>query len=241
MNPASKPKNTENSLKHLTFLFSNGKVNCLIIFLIFSSIFSFAQNKVINRPVLENLKFGIGGGYGVIYPNEINEFIGNSFDDDVFTSGFPEVVLSLNGDINVQYFVDEKVEMCAELGGAWAPKFVSGASPSYYYLTRVSPGFTANYHFKPMKNDDSFFIGAGINYNFLAFKFGDLKVKGNSPGGLIQIGLSSTFRGSETKYSLSYNFAKDKGLKNNYHFNELSFSGINFTAHIYPRFKKTEK
>ena len=59
-----------------------------------------------------------------------------------------------------QYFVNNNLEVCAELTGAWAPKFISDASPDYYYLTAVSPGLIANYHIK--NNRDSIAV---VYYN----------------------------------------------------------------------------
>lgn len=205
----------------------------IILIIIYLSIVSFSQNRKNIDQVFENIKLGFGIGFGITYPSELNDFLDRHFQNTSFTKGFPEIVLSFNGAFNAQYFVTNNIEICGELDAAWAPKVISGASPDYYGLTRVSPGFIANYHF-PFKNNKykTIFAGTGINYNFLAFKFGDrFKAKGNTPGALVQVGMMSTLRSKPIKYSLIYRYAKKK--VNSYSFSELSFSGVSFSSYIY--------
>ena len=166
------------------------------------------------------------------------DFLKDAFSNATFTDGFPDIIFYVNGNINVQYFVNENLEVSGEITGCWAPKFMSGTTPDYYYLSAISPGLIANYHFKSKKKKgNSIFIGAGINYNFLTFKFDELKVTGKTPGLLIQFGLMSTILGSTPiKNSLSYRYIKTKNSQSNTYYNnlrELSFSGMHYTFCYY--------
>ena len=211
---------------------------CSLTGLLFFMITTFSQNKNGVEQIFEKVNFGLGAGYGVIYPKDLNNFLEDAFDNTYFSDGFPEIILYVNGNINLQYFVNNNLEVCTELTGTWAPKFISGASPDYYYLTAVSPGLIANYHIKSKKKkNNSIFIGAGINYNFLTFKFDELKTTGSTPGFLIQFGMMSTIIGSTPfKNSLSYRYIKTDNIKSNKYYNdlnELSFSGIHYTICYY--------
>jgi len=213
------------------------KISILTVFLFFA-LTTFTQNINSVEQIFDKVNFGFGGGYGIIYPKDLNDFLGDAFDNAYFTDGFPEIIFYLNGNVNLQYFVNKNFEICSQFTGCWAPKFISGVTPDYYYITAVSPGLNANYHFLSKKKPyNSVFVGAGINYNFLTFKFDDLKVKGNTPGVLIQFGMMSTISGSTPiKNSLSYRYIKTDNIKSNTYYNylyELSFSGIHYTFCYY--------
>ena len=209
------------------------KISLLTVFL-FLVMSIFAQSAGNTEKVFNKVNFGFGGGFGVIYPEDVNSFLGDYFDDALFTDGFPEILFYLHGNLNLQYFVNRKFELCSELTGCWAPKYISGVEPDYYYASAVSPGLIANYHFlSKKKENNSVFIGGGVNYNFLTFKFGELKVKGDTPGLLFQFGMMSTLIGSTPfKLSLAYRYIKADNV-DPYVFDQLSFSGVHYTFCYY--------
>lgn len=199
----------------------------------------FSQNTDSKDLNIKKLKFGIGIGIGYVDAGEVNDFVSRYYDTTDFTWGFPELYIGFNGSINLQYFVINNLELCAELVGSIAPKYISAGDPSFYYLAKFSPGLSANYHFTSSKrNNKSFFVGAGVNYNFLVFNFDNYKVEESTPGILLQIGWLNRIRSKSIKYGITFNYAETDNLKSSIHnegyvISKLSYSGINLGAIFY--------
>ena len=71
------------------------KLSSLIIFL-FLTTGLFSQKKNDIEQTFKDVNFGIGGGYGIINPKDLNNFLENTFNNVTFTGGFPEIILYLN-------------------------------------------------------------------------------------------------------------------------------------------------
>jgi hypothetical protein len=101
-----------------------------------------------------------------------------------------------------------------------APKLVTvtnGDNVSYSF-NRFSPEISANYYIPNKSGKNAFFLGGGVNYNFLKFKI----YKAESPGCKIQIGYSLQFNRFNLQPYVAFRYvdATDK----NYNFN-LNYTG----------------
>lgn len=208
----------------------------LLLVIILIAIEGFAQeNNEIE--ILKRTNFGLGLGIGGFYPENVNDYVSDYFDakNYEFNFGFPQFAMFFSANFNVQYFITSNIELNADLTGSWAPKLIS-EEPKYYHFSALSPGIVANYHFENKRDKTkSYFVGGGVNYNFLSFKFDDLKVEEDTPGFIVQIGLMTNKQESTPiKHSLTYrNILADDISHKSQSLSELSYKGLHYTFGFY--------
>lgn len=200
----------------------------VFVIIIVMSLGVIAQNNE-DRRMPQELKFGFGLGYGLFYPENLNDYIADYFErkNYEFTSGFPEFLMYFTANVSSQYFLTDNLEFNGEVTGSWAPK-VFNKEPHYYHISAVSPGLIVNYHLHSKKSS-AFFIGAGLNYNFMKFKLDEIEESSNTPGAIIRIGLMN-YRAVPIKHCLTYRYilARDSDVSGPPPF-VLSYTGIHYS------------
>jgi hypothetical protein len=156
------------------------------------------------------VKPGIGIGFGIFSPKEINEYIDNDLSNYITTNANMYLNFFLRGSLGIQFSKMFVLEPVVEF--AIAPKIVIGADKSYIF-GRVSPGILANLHVPVGKRRNTFFLGGGALYHYMWFK----DYSGSTIGPAFQAGFSMNYGKSlNPEVFAGFNYAKAHGKNNSY-------------------------
>jgi hypothetical protein len=163
--------------------------------------------------------FGIGIGF--FYPQDVNQYIkdeivsryGTSYNTDLY------MYLEVKGGITFRL---KHVDFNGMLEYDIAPKFaiVTGGDNISYNYSKISPEVSANYYFPSKSARHSFFIGGGVNYNFMKFE----KYSASSPGIKMQFGYNMQLHKLNLQPYLAFKYIKAKDTSNIVDF-DLDYTG----------------
>lgn len=188
-----------------------------------------------NENLTKKTYFSLYGGFGYIYPADINEQL-DIYADNAgieFTGGNAHINIAYIFGTGLSYFAGKNLEIKGDFEFAWAHKQIKLLISSDYFndLIRLSGGLYANYHYF-IENSNSVYLGGGLNYNSLILSAFNDRISGKSTpiGYSMQIGYLANTENSKKKkrqvfYELQGSLVKGEN-KEIQEVSELSFSGI---------------
>ena len=134
--------------------------------------FMFLQ--IYSQSDIKPISFGIGGGIGFFYPQDINRYLNDNYSSYMLTSGVYDMFLYFVVNAKGSFFFTKNTELQLEAEWAFSPKFIAvdGEADTYFYH-RLTPAVKFHIHF-PLRDDYSVYFGPGINWN---------RMKLNTPNG----------------------------------------------------------
>jgi hypothetical protein len=169
----------------------------------------------------------IGIAAGFFNPGDVNDYITASAGNISTTFGTTDIFANYEIKGGVTFRL-KRVDFSGEFAFAIAPKWivVTNGNNMNYYFTRIAPGISANYYI-PMKSKRmEFFLGGGVQYNFMKFE----SFKASSPGFCLRAGVSMQFGRFNMQPYVSFLYAKSEDTYRDY-FGEKSFE-MNYTSGI---------
>ncbi len=197
----------------------------LILIICFSQSLSSQNNSnvITENRVEKYIYVGMGFGYGIFYPGDVNDYISYELSNVTITQGVTDLFTNFVGRISVTYRVTETIDLCLVGEYAWGPKYfaITNGSDVYYHFDRASPGLLAKFHIPFKSGRHSIFFAPGLFYHSMKFE----EFKGNTIGARAEMGFSFNFRKFNLQPFLCYDYAKATDNKYGVPF-ELNYSGV---------------
>lgn len=206
------------------------KVSIIIIFVI-SFFAGFSQTKQEINQLKKRGYFGVGFGFGVFNPKDVNDYMSDYWDSQtsgyvvVDEYGFPEIYLNFFLQLAGGTYLSENVEMKGLFEFGIAPKIISIHDTEVFTYIRYSPGAMCNIHFNS-SGPNNFTLGAGLLYHNMKFE----EWKASAIGPRIKLAYTIHNKSSILELFLSYDIVK--GDTGESYVEELSYSGSLFGANF---------
>jgi hypothetical protein len=143
------------------------------------------------QQTFKKVSFGLGLGYGIFYPSELNEYIQDDYANRGYELTNSDMYLYFRGNASLTFRPVWRFELVGTAEFAAAPKMLvmdTGGTESYSF-NRFSPGVLANLHFR-VGSRHSIFIGAGGMRHGMKFK----SMEASKMGLRTQVGFSLNFK-----------------------------------------------
>lgn len=206
---------------HVAFCALQLKVLCLLLVLF--SVFATSQPAFSQDSKMKVYPtFGLGIGF--FNPSDVNDYVEISLPSNYeLEFGTTDMFMYFEFMAGVT-FRTKRFDVTPYADFALAPKWVTviGGDDDYFYnFTRLSPGVMANYYFPSKSEKHAFFIGGGVQYQFMSFE----DFQASAPGFRAQAGYSMQFGKFNLQPYAAFRYSKAKDSVGMSDF-ELNYTGF---------------
>lgn len=168
--------------------------------------------------------FGVGFGFGVFYPGDVNDYIADHTSDIDINAGVTDIFSNYVGRLSFTYRPNRVIDLSLIAEYAWAPKFVVvyGGSNEFYHFDRFSPGILAKLHIPVGSGRHSIFLAPGILLNNMKFE----EFEASSIGPRLETGFNFNFGKTTLQPFVCFDYAKAVDDSNPYVEFELNYTGV---------------
>ncbi|MCF8372887.1 MAG: hypothetical protein K9H64_14790 [Bacteroidales bacterium] len=168
--------------------------------------------------------FGVGFGFGIFYPSDVNDYIAASTSDIDITEGVTDLFLNYVGRLSLTYRPNRVIDFSLIAEYAWSPKLVvvDDGSIDYFHFDRFSPGMLAKLHIPVGSGRHSIFMAPGLLINNMKFE----EFKASSVGPRLEAGFNFNFGKTTLQPFVCFDYAKAVDDFNGYNEFELNYTGV---------------